>query len=116
MTSQQLARRSLQTRLALAYASGIYAAGDVTGTPLMNRCSSAANASVWTTMPDGARRLAWMSSMGIWGSTHFAPSIADADKPETTPSRPDQSHAARAHSVSAGSTPRGAHTPGYIAK
>src|SRR5439155_1730892 len=29
MTSQQLARRSLQTRLALAYATGIYAAGAV---------------------------------------------------------------------------------------
>ena len=47
----------------------------------------------------GGRRLAWMSSIGVSPSNHFAPSIADAARPPTTPRRPDHSHAARARSA-----------------
>lgn len=56
--------------------------------------SDSRSVSLRVTTPVGGRWLPQFSSIGMSRSTHFAPSIAAAAKPLTTPSRPDHSQAA----------------------
>ncbi|NBQ41529.1 MAG: hypothetical protein EBU23_02885 [Mycobacteriaceae bacterium] len=87
-------------------------AGVVTGRSPMNWVSPSSSRSLRTTISQGGRRLVCTNSGGVFGSIQRAPCNAEADKPATTPRRPDQSQAARARSAVDRSAPRATHTPG----
>jgi hypothetical protein len=72
------------------------AAADVTSMPSTYRVSPFGTPSVCAVSIGGDRRLVWINSAGRPGSIHFVPTIAAADKPESTPLRRDHNQAARA--------------------